>query len=93
MSDYIDREVAIMKLVNLTNNSDMPEYWHVGLSAGISALYRVPSVDVAESIDIVRCKECAYWHDWGNGEFFCGRLDGGIGSDADDFCSYGERKE
>ena len=45
------------------------------------------------SIDIVRCKECKHWHKWSDGEMFCGHFDGGIGSDADDYCSYGERRE
>ena len=43
--------------------------------------------------ELVRCKECKHWTKWSDGEMFCGRLDGGIGTDADDYCSYGERKE
>ena len=42
--------------------------------------------------DLVRCKECKHWHKWSDGEMFCGCLDGGIGTDADDYCSYGERE-
>lgn len=49
-------------------------------------------IDTAPSIDIVRCKECKHWHKWNDGEMFCGHFDGGVGSDADDFCSYGERR-
>ena len=41
---------------------------------------------------LVTCKECKKWHDWGDGECFCGRFEGGIGCSADDFCSYGERE-
>ena len=48
----------------------------------------------ADVVEVVRCKDCKYWQDnndgypheecrWGNGET----------PDADDFCSYGERKE
>ena len=50
-----------------------------------------PTVD---AVEVVRCKDCKYWQDnndgypheecrWGNGET----------PDANDFCSYGERKE
>ena len=49
-------------------------------------------VDDAPSIDIVFCKECKHWGKWSDEEMFCGCLEGGIGSDPDDFCSYGERE-
>ena len=53
-------------------------------------LREAPTVDAAE---VVRCKDCKYWQDnndgypheecrWGHGET----------PDANDFCSYGERK-
>ena len=43
--DLIKRSDAIMALCDITNNSDMPEDWHRGISVSISALYRVPSAD------------------------------------------------
>ena len=43
--DLIKRSDAIKDLFDITNNSDMPEDWHRGMSAAISALYRVPSAD------------------------------------------------
>ena len=54
------------------------------------ALWKIPAVD---AVAVVRCRECLYWQDnnggypheecrWGKGET----------PDADDFCSYGERK-
>ena len=46
----------------------------------------------ATAQEVVRSKECRYWHKWSDGEMFCGHFDGGIGSDADDYCSYGERE-
>jgi hypothetical protein len=50
-------------------------------------------VDDAPSIDIVRCRECRYWH---NGECwgipYRGDYDTSIDTKADDFCSYGERE-
>ena len=45
MSDLIKRSDAIKDLCDISNNSDMPEDWHRGMSVAISALYRVPSAD------------------------------------------------
>ena len=42
--------------------------------------------------DLVRCKECKWAK--ANGTYqWCGRLDSTARITADDFCSYGERKE
>ena len=50
------------------------------------------NVQNAPSIDIVRCKECRWAK--ANGTYqWCGRLDSTARITADDFCSYGERKE
>jgi hypothetical protein len=59
-------------------------------------LHAVPTGHIlsAPSLDLVRCAECKHWQDnnggypttecrWGHDET----------PDADDFCSYGERKE
>ena len=43
--DLIKRSDAIKDLCDISNNSDMPEDWHRGLSVAISALYRVSSTD------------------------------------------------
>ena len=49
-------------------------------------------IDSAPSIDIVRCKECKWSK--ANGTYqWCGRLDSTARITADDFCSYGERRE
>jgi len=47
----------------------------------------------APSIDIVRCRECRYWHSgecWGIP--YRGDYDTSIDTKADDFCSYGEKE-
>ena len=54
-------------------------------------------IDNAPTIDavpVVRCKDCKCWTEWANGTGSCNRftLDW-IGTDADDFCSMGERKD
>lgn len=44
--------------------------------------------------EIVRCKDCKYWHEWENGTGSCHRSDiMWVGSDYDDYCSFAERKE
>jgi len=51
------------------------------------------AVREAPSIEIVRCRECRYWHSgecWGIP--YRGDYDTSIDTKADDFCSYGERK-
>ena len=50
-------------------------------------------IDKAPSIEIVRCRECRYWHSgecWGIP--YRGDYDTSIDTKADDFCSYGERE-
>ena len=77
MAEYIEREVAIESL---------PVAW----DSAINALRNMPAADV---VPVVRCKDCKYWQDnndgypheecrWGHGET----------PDANDFCSYGERR-
>lgn len=47
---------------------------------------------LANSVEVVRCKECKWSK--ANGTYqWCGRLDSTARITADDFCSYGERKE
>ena len=56
--------------------------------------YMIRKRPTVDAVEVVRCKDCKYWQDnndgypheecrWGNGET----------PDANDFCSYGERKE
>lgn len=50
-----------------------------------------PTID---AVPVVRCKDCKCWTEWANGTGSCNRftLDW-IGTDADDFCSFAERKD
>ena len=79
MSRYIDADA-------LEYDTEWSEY-HDGFTA-----YSQLAIDTAPSIDIVRCKECKWAK--ANGTYqWCGRLDSTARITADDFCSYGERKE
>lgn len=55
------------------------------------AVDNAPTVD---AVPVVRCKDCRCWAEWANGTGSCSRfaLDW-IGTDADDFCSMGERRD
>ena len=50
-------------------------------------------IEDAPSIDIVRCKECKHYddEDYGEPTRYCTWHESVVG--ADDFCSYGERRE
>lgn len=89
MTEYIEREAAIdaiMKVYVRTAGYKARER----VFEAKEAVHRLPVADVAP---VVRCKDCKYWQDnndgypheecrWGHGET----------PDANDFCSYGERR-
>lgn len=79
MDDLISRETAIDALILLQDHSDMPEDWHKGISAALSCIYRVPSVERKKGKWIkgvgengvstsLFCSECnlenRYWYEW-----------------------------
>ena len=106
MSDYIKREDAIRAIMEYIRDScDGSDEFIDGLyGADIIIKEDVPSADVAE---IVRCEDCKYWlphtqygYDAHNGTY-CNYCNAHMPDDdfeaetwdADDFCSYGERKD
>lgn len=81
MAEYIDREEYCEKHCRCSN-----EY----CDKVSCPVWKAPAADVAP---VVRCKDCKYWQDnndgypheecrWGHGET----------PNANDFCSYGERR-
>lgn len=44
--EYIEREAAISVIAKISNESDMPEDWHKGMSVAMSAVCRIPAADV-----------------------------------------------
>lgn len=49
----------------------------------------------ADAVEVVRCKDCKHWHEWENATGSCLRSENGcnwFGTDAIDYCSFGERK-
>lgn len=57
-----------------------------------SAIENAPTID---AVEVVRCKDCVYWENGKDYLPYCNCSDGGIDDypQADDFCSYGIRKD
>lgn len=69
----------------------LPAAYCAGWNGLLGLIEKAPTVD---AVPVVRCQDCKYWQDnndgypheecrWGHGET----------PDANDFCSYGERKD
>lgn len=89
MAKYIEREAALHEIER--REALMVGDKCVSVSAIKSFIKNRPAADV---VPVVRCMDCKYWQDnndgypheecrWGHGET----------PDANDFCSYGERRE
>ena len=75
------------EMVNLRSVIEMLCYMVDENSDGVEEIMQLPT------IDLVRCKECKHWLD---GSGLCkhwSKLYGSVLTKADDYCSYGERKE
>ena len=86
MSRYIDADALEDKAKQYSLGYYEEDEWAVPFK----------EITSAPSIDIVFCKECK-WADWyktADGKQFCYCMETGNGGrTADDYCSYGERKE
>lgn len=84
--EYIKKEDAIQSVVNHDLlKGEWSRDW---------AEYMLEDAKPADVAPVVRCVDCKCWTEWANGTGSCSRfaLDW-IGTDADDFCSMGERKD
>lgn len=84
MARLIDADALMRKAVE--------KFYITNYFLHISAMIEdAPTIDAEP---VVRCKDCKCWTEWANGTGSCSRfaLDW-IGTDADDFCSMGERKD
>ena len=93
MSKYIEADNAIERLGAYLMTDAQIEYG--GLASEDIDDWKPIAIDIlkgAPIIEIVRCKECKWSK--ANGTYqWCGRLDSTAQITADDFCSYGERRE
>lgn len=95
---YIERdelESRIKKYVKCRNADRETLEW--AKDECIRQAHCMPAADVVE---VVRCKDCKHWRHETDGMIdhyecavFCGCYGKGYLTGADDFCSYGERKE
>ena len=96
MSDYIKREDAIKAIVgHLVPKQYDGDLVNAGFEVAHEIVDALPSADVVE---VVRCGECEYWKCNPNTDEYgvCKKVsydDFEVVMDADDFCSYGEKKE
>ena len=98
MAEYIEKWPVVNRLIDIENEFQQYNPFH-GFE---HAMYRkiceaeiaIGKTQAADVAPVVHCKDCKYWQDnndgypheecrWGHGET----------PDADDFCSYGERKD
>ena len=89
MSRWVDADAwwkAVQKHYTNGDCADDDRY-ELGINVGITKSRNV--MMSAPSIDIVRCRECKYWHNKLCATWSQFRT---IETEADDFCSYGERE-
>ena len=97
MSIYIDVNETLKRIQTDYNNSDMNEDWGKGVNFAISRILRQPTAD---AVEVVRCEDCKYMCHYIDGHLECRLLEDlkpipttYCTMNADDFCSYGERRE
>lgn len=86
MDDYISRDMAIARLTKVEVTENLAT-----MTDAKRVIADMPAADVAP---VVHCKDCRYWQD-NNGGYpneEC-RWRENETPDADDFCSYGKRKD
>lgn len=91
MADLIDRNSLIEKLHKRAND------WRGTFSGdayrnAVQMIKKEPAVD---AVEVVRCKDCKWWQEnqWSDsGEMMCKCWCDWLPTEADDFCSYGERR-
>lgn len=82
-ADALADNIAVL----LERNSDMMGEWLA--NAIEDEITEAPTI---EAEPVVKCKDCIYFHDYGDGVKNCWSDGGGIFTKDDDFCSHAERK-
>ena len=80
----VDRQVNALPYIELDDY--VPKDFH---DKTCEAMAKAHQEEIANMVSVVRCKECKHW-DTADGECYADR--GIYFPNADDYCSYGERK-
>lgn len=91
MPRYIDADKALEDFDEWVDTTG-------ALGKGTSYYYEARSyiedVPTADAVEVVRCKDCLYWEKGKGYEPYCNHFGNMMSvTNADDFCSYGERKD
>ena len=94
MSRYIDADAVITAIAEFNKYEDELEYPYASDDLEEYKDDARLLIEDAPTIDIVRCKDCKSWKwiEWAK-EYRCTLRNTAFNARADDFCSYGERKE
>ena len=87
MSDYIKREDAIKAIKSIDDHDNVFRANALGLAE--RAVQIIPAANV---VKVVRCRDCRYWEKDGDNSIGFSMICQSI-RQANDFCSYGERKD
>ena len=99
--DYIRREDAVDALAKTMPTPATPDgagefdhEIHIADEAFADAIRIIESLEPADVVPVVRCRDCKHWQtDWNPSipdRHYCAVMDSMM--KADDFCSYGERR-
>ena len=102
MSDYISKQAAVDALAKTMPTPATPDgagefdhEIHIADEAFADAIRIIESIEPADVVQVVRCKDCENWQtDWNPSipdRHYCAVMDSMM--KANDFCSYGEMRE
>ena len=92
MARLIEADTLHRKVKMETNPYGKPT---IDYDSGVKVLEWIEQAPTVDAVPVVRCRDCKHWH---KDTVFCGYMSYGEASErviwyADDFCSYGERKD
>ena len=93
MSDLISRAETIKAIRKCKFESDMPSYWYIGMEDAQNIVKTLPSAD---TVEVVRCKDCKHHEDFfvgAEGSLLCWKGGTDRVVSAMGYCKYGERSE
>jgi hypothetical protein len=92
--EYIERDVVLKEL----NRNSITKT--ITFSDGVSIYDMIKELPTADVVEVVRCGECRYFHEYNvlgtknpSGWGKCKKISMDIDITINDFCSYGKRKE